>query len=132
MTVALRLDPGDPTPPYEQLRRQLAMAIESGLLQPGTRLPTVRQLAADLGVATGTVMRSYAELEGGGLIVTRRGGGTTVGAAPRTFSETERGRRLAEITATFVSTARLIGVGDDDIRRAVERLLVTPVAAERS
>lgn len=123
MTVALRLDHGDPTPPYEQLRRQLATAIESGLLQPGTRLPTVRQLAADLGVAAGTVMRSYAELEGEGLIVTRRGGGTTVGDSPRTLSETERRRRLAEITATFVSQARLIVVGDDEIRRAVDGLL---------
>ena len=123
MTVALRLDPGDPTPPYEQLRRQLATAIESGLLQPGSRLPTVRQLASDLGVATGTVMRSYAELEGGGLIVTRRGGGTTVGDSPRTLSELERGRRLAEITAAFVSRARFVGVGDDDIRRAVDSLL---------
>ncbi|MEO5963979.1 MAG: GntR family transcriptional regulator [Candidatus Limnocylindrales bacterium] len=123
MTVALRLDPGDPTPPYEQLRRQLATAIESGVLQPGTRLPTVRQLSADLGVATGTVMRSYAELEGDGLIVTRRGGGTTVGDSPRTLSEAERGRRLAEITSSFVSQARLVAVSDNDIRRAVERLL---------
>ena len=123
MTVALRLDPGDPTPPYEQLRRQLATAIESGLLPPGTRLPTVRQLAADLGVAAGTVMRAYAELEGGGLIVTRRGGGTTVSDSPRTLSETERRRRLAELAATFVSQARLVGVGDDEIRRAVDGLL---------
>ncbi len=123
MTVALRLDPGDPTPPYEQLRRQLATAIEAGLLLPGARLPTVRQLAADLGVATGTVMRSYAELERDGLIVTRRGGGTTVGDSPRTLSEAERGRRLAEITATFVSQARLVGVDDDEIRGAVDSLL---------
>ncbi|MEO8461875.1 MAG: GntR family transcriptional regulator [Chloroflexota bacterium] len=123
MTVALRLDPGDPTPPYEQLRRQLATAIESGLLQSGSRLPTVRQLASDLGVAAGTVMRSYAELEGGGLIVTRRGGGTTVGDSPRTLSDSERRRRLAEITAAFVSQARFVGVGDDDIRQAVDSML---------
>ncbi len=123
MTVALRLDSRDPTPPYEQLRRQLATAIESGLLQPGTRLPTVRQLAADLGVATGTIMRAYAELDGDGLIVTRRGGGTTVADSPRTLSETERRRRLTEIAASFVSHARLIGIGDDDIRRVVDSLL---------
>ena len=123
MTVALRLDPADPTPPYEQLRRQLASAIESERLQPGARLPTVRQLAADLGVATGTVMRSYAELESGGLIVTRRGGGTMVADSPRTLSEAERRRRLAEIAATFVTQARLVGLDDDDIRRAVDSLL---------
>ena len=123
MTVALRLEPGDPTPPYEQLRRQLATAIESGLLAPESRLPTVRQLAADLGVAAGTVMRAYAELEGGGLVVTRRGGGTSVSASPRALQDAERQRRLAELTTSLVAQARLLGAADDEIRRAVDRLL---------
>jgi GntR family transcriptional regulator len=123
MTVALRLEPGDPTPPYEQLRRQLATAIESGLLAPESRLPTVRQLAADLGVAAGTVMRAYAELEGGGLVVTRRGGGTSVCASPRTLPDVERQRRLAELATSLVAQARLLGAADDEIMRAVDRLL---------
>jgi DNA-binding transcriptional regulator YhcF (GntR family) len=58
-TTALRLVPGDPTPPYEQLRRQLADLIGSGVLTTGDRLPPVRQLAADLGLAAGTVARTY-------------------------------------------------------------------------
>jgi len=123
MTVALRLEPGDPTPPYEQLRRQLATAIESGLLAPESRLPTVRQLAADLGVAAGTVMRAYAELEGSGLVVTRRGGGTSVSASPSTVSVAERQRRLAELVASLVAQARRLGAADDEIRRTVDRLL---------
>jgi Predicted transcriptional regulators len=123
MTVALRLEPGDPTPPYEQLRRQLATAIESGLLAPESRLPTVRQLAADLGVAAGTVMRAYAELEGGGLVVTRRGGGTSVSASPSTLSVAERQRRLAELATSLVAQARRLGAADDEIRRAVDRQL---------
>jgi DNA-binding transcriptional regulator YhcF (GntR family) len=123
MTVALRLEPADPTPPYEQLRRQLAEAIESGQVAPGTRLPTVRQLAADLGVAAGTVMRAYAELEGGGLVVTRRGGGTSVSASPDTLSVAERQRRLAELVASLVAQARRLGAADDEIRRTVDRLL---------
>jgi DNA-binding transcriptional regulator YhcF (GntR family) len=123
MTVALRLEPGDPTPPYEQLRRQLATAIESGLLAPESRLPTVRQLAADLGVAAGTVMRAYAELEGNGLVVTRRGGGTSVSSSPRIVSVAERQRRLAELVASLVAQGRRLGAADDEIRRAVDRLL---------
>ena len=66
MTVALRVDAADPTPPYEQLRRQLAVLIRAGAVSVGTRLPTVRQLAKDLGLAPGTVMRTYRELEGEG------------------------------------------------------------------
>jgi GntR family transcriptional regulator len=123
MTVALRLETGDPTPPYEQLRRQLATAIESGLLAPESRLPTVRQLAADLGVAAGTVMRAYAELEGNGLVVTRRGGGTSVSASPRTLPALERQRRLAELAASLVAQGRRLGAADEEIRRAVDRLL---------
>ena len=45
---ALRVDAADPTPPYEQIRRQLALLIDTGELGQGERLPTVRQLAGDL------------------------------------------------------------------------------------
>jgi DNA-binding transcriptional regulator YhcF (GntR family) len=120
VTVALRLDPDDPTPPYEQLRRQMRAVIESGLLAPRTRLPTVRQLAADLGVAAGTVMRAYAALEGEGLIVTRRGGGTAVSDAPPGLSDVERGRRLAELAVSMVAQARRLGAADEEIRQAVD------------
>jgi DNA-binding transcriptional regulator YhcF (GntR family) len=74
LTVAL----GDPTPPYEQVRRQLAGHIESGRLAAGSRLPPVRQLAADLGLAAGTVARAYRELEEARLITTGRARGTHV------------------------------------------------------
>jgi DNA-binding transcriptional regulator YhcF (GntR family) len=119
VTVELRLDPEDPTPPYEQLRRQLSAAIQSGTVAPRTRLPTVRQLAADLGVAAGTVMRAYAALEGEGLVVTRRGGGTAVSDAPPALSDNERTRRLAELATSLVIQARRLGSSDEEIRRAV-------------
>jgi GntR family transcriptional regulator len=114
---------GDHVSTYERLRRQLATAIEFGLLAPASRLPTVRQLAADLGIAAGTVMRAYAELEGGGLVVTRRGGGTSVSASPRTLPDVERQRRLAELATALVAQARSLGAADDEIRRAVDRVL---------
>ena len=124
MTVELRLDPDESTPPYEQLRRQLSAVIQSGRLAPKTRLPTVRQLAADLGVAAGTVMRAYAALEGEGLVVTRRGGGTAVSDAPPALSDEERVRRLAALATSLVVHARGLGATDEEIRRAVERQLV--------
>lgn len=123
MTVELRLDPDDPTPPYEQLRRQLSAVIEAGILAPQTRLPTVRQLAADLGVATGTVMRAYAALEGEGLVVTRRGGGTAVSDAAPALSDIERVQRLAELATSLVTQARRLGATDDEISRAVDSQL---------
>ena len=123
MTVALRVDGDDPTPPYEQLHRQIAIAIAFGALEPGTRLPPVRQLAADLGVAAGTVMRAYSELESGGFVTTRRGGGTSVAVTPRTLSAEERQLRLSSQAAAFVAQARLLGVEDDEVQEAVRRAL---------
>jgi DNA-binding transcriptional MocR family regulator len=61
--VLIRIDPDAATPPYEQIRVQVADQARSGTLPAGTRLPTVRRLADDLGVAPGTVARAYRELE---------------------------------------------------------------------
>ena len=55
MTAGVTVDLLDPTPPYEQLRRQFATLIETGQLRPEDRLPSIRQLARDLDLATGTV-----------------------------------------------------------------------------
>jgi DNA-binding transcriptional regulator YhcF (GntR family) len=78
----LVLDSESSTPPYEQVRSQIAAAIESGRLRPAARLPTVRQLAGDLGIAVNTVARAYRELELAGLVETRGRQGTFVAGPP--------------------------------------------------
>lgn len=123
MTVAVVVDPGDPTPPYEQLRRQLALYITSGALTAGTKLSPVRQLAADLDLANGTVSRAYRELEAAGLVSTRRGGGTTVLPQDPETTRHAREARLAELAAQFVAAARGLQLGDSAIRPAVDRAL---------
>jgi DNA-binding transcriptional regulator YhcF (GntR family) len=75
------LDPGSGTSPYEQLRSQLASRAASGDLPAGTRLPTVRGLAEQLGVAAGTVARAYRELEADGVVVTEGRRGTFVASS---------------------------------------------------
>ncbi|RKO25494.1 GntR family transcriptional regulator [Pseudarthrobacter phenanthrenivorans] len=62
MSAGITVDLHSPTPPYEQIRSQIS-SLASGTLVPGSRLPTVRSLAADLGIAAGTVARAYKELE---------------------------------------------------------------------
>lgn len=78
MTVTVTVDLAGPIPVYEQIRAQIAGAIGAGDLQPGERLPTVRGLAADLGIAVNTVVRAYAELESLGLVRSGRRAGTVV------------------------------------------------------
>ena len=76
--VAITVDVSAPEPPYEQVRAQLAGLIARGTLAEGDRLPTVRALAGDLGLAVNTVARAYKELEAEGLVTTRRRAGTLV------------------------------------------------------
>ena len=76
--IGLVIDPGSDSPPFEQLRLQILNAVRSGELAPGTKLPTVRSLAGELGIAPNTVARSYRELERDELIETRGRNGTYV------------------------------------------------------
>lgn len=119
MSSALMVDPDDPTPPYEQLRRQLVDLIEGGQLVEGERLPPLRQLAGDLGLAVGTVARTYRELETAGLVRSRRGGGTRVATAVPKPSAREREVRLAGLAAAYVMKARALGATEAEMARAV-------------
>lgn len=121
----LTVDPHDSTPPYEQLRAQLTHAIESGSLPPGERLPAVRQLAGDLGLAAGTVARTYRALESAGLIRTRRGAGTTVMPGAHQLTDAEKSRRLAQLADDYVEAARLLGATDADTASAITDALRT-------
>lgn len=123
-SVALRVDTHDPTPPYEQLRRQLVSLVESSVLEPGDRLPPVRQLAADLGLAVGTVARTYRELEAAGVVSTRRGGGTRVQRAVAPVPASQRERALRELAEAYAHQARLLGADDPQVLAAVSAALV--------
>jgi DNA-binding transcriptional regulator YhcF (GntR family) len=76
----IRIDPTTTTPPYEQVRLRIADLAATGALPAGTRLPPVRKLADDLGLAANTVARAYRELEQAGLVETRGRAGTVITA----------------------------------------------------
>lgn len=119
--MIVRVDPGSPVPPYEQLRGQVATMIASGSLVPGQRLPTIRQLASDLGVAGGTVARAYRELERDGLISSRGRKGTFV-ASERRLPGGERDRQLEEAAGAFALQAFQLGA---DPKEALEKVRQT-------
>ncbi|MFE9882176.1 GntR family transcriptional regulator [Streptomyces sp. NPDC005784] len=119
---AVRVDTTSQVPPYEQIRAQLAALIRTGRLAEGERLPTVRQLAADLGLAPGTVARAYRELEMTELIRTRRGAGTRVAALPSESHAHDAGQ-LATLVRDFTSAARALGADTEDILTAVREAL---------
>ncbi|WP_246060719.1 GntR family transcriptional regulator [Nocardioides dongxiaopingii] len=96
-------DPQSSSPIYEQLRAQVAGRAASGDLPAGTRLPTVRGLAEELGVGVRTVQRVYTELEADGVVVTEGRRGTFV-AAPAAPAD------AADAADEFAATARRLGL----------------------
>jgi len=112
--VIVEIDTASPVPPYEQIRAQIALMIATGVLAADTQLPSIRQLAADLGLATNTVARAYRELESAGLVVSRVRHGTRVKAQRRQASVAEVRGRLREAARTYLSAAYQLGVSTED------------------
>lgn len=115
--MALRLKLGGNGSPAEQISDQLRGIIMAGLLAGGERLPSVRQLAGDLGIAPGTVARAYKLLESEGFITTRIGSGARVGEGINTFP-----RSVAAAAREIVSIGQREGVSLDEVLRVVGAL----------
>ena len=99
--VRLALDPDSPEPPYAQLRESVRRRVASGELAPGTRLPPVRALATELGLAANTVARAGSFVSGDAV-----------------------GRAAREAAREYADRVRALGIGPDEavdlVRRAVE------------
>ncbi|MBV2153634.1 GntR family transcriptional regulator [Kitasatospora sp. SUK 42] len=112
--MQLSIDPAATTPPYEQIRAQIAERARSGALPTGLRLPTVRALAEELGLAAGTVARAYRELEADGVVETHGRRGTLIAAtgdAPH--------RLASEAAAEYAARANRLGLSHADALAAV-------------
>jgi DNA-binding transcriptional regulator YhcF (GntR family) len=114
----ITIDPASDLPPYEQVRVQIARQVASGELVVGAKLPTVRRLATDLGLAPNTVARSYRELEAAGIIETRGRGGTVVAATGDHVR-----RRLAKGAKVYADLAKELGVARAEALKAVTAAL---------
>ncbi len=114
----MRIDPGSPVPPFEQVRAQFAAQIADGTLVVGTRLPTVRALAEQLDLAVNTVARAYRELETAGLVETRGRAGTVVSAAGDHTAQ-----RLLAAAQTYAKVARDCGADNEHALEVVRAAL---------
>ncbi len=113
-------DPASAVPPSEQIRTQLADLIRDRALSAGQRLPSIRQLAADLRVAPGTVARAYSLLESEGLVETGRARGTVVRPG------TSHPERLRTAARRFIEES---GVGD--LEQAISAVRAAWLAEQR-
>lgn len=117
----VRPETGEPI--YRQLARQVTHAITSGALRPGDRLPTVRQLAAELVVNPNTVARAYRELEQAGLIEAGPRRGTFVKFAPPALVAKERRQRLRPHLQGLIAEARVLGFSAGELRAMLDDAL---------
>lgn len=107
----LRIDSVSSAPLFDQLRTAVIAAVRDGRLAAGTRLPTVRELAGELGLAVNTVARAYRELEGAGIVETRGRRGTFI--ARRDPADAA----MAAAAHAYAQTARGLGLDEQDAIR---------------
>jgi DNA-binding transcriptional regulator YhcF (GntR family) len=120
--VILDLDAASAVPPYEQLRQQITALVLGGALAPGARLPAIRQLAKDLGLAGGTVARTYRELESDGVVATRGRHGTVIVGPPREKPAPE----LLDAARSYADEASRAGATLEDALTAVRVAFAAP------
>lgn len=114
----LVIDHSSAVPPFEQVRAGLAEAVATRQLGAGDRLPTVRKLAIELGLASNTVARAYRELEQAGVIETRGRNGTFVAV-----QGSGRATEAALATAAYAGRVRELGLGVEEVVRLVREAL---------
>jgi GntR family transcriptional regulator len=120
----LRIDLNDPRPLEDQIAIGLRQAIAQGSVGAGEDLPSVRQLAGDLGVHWNTVARAYRKLAAEGLLTVRRGRGAVTRDQPRSHARMGRAA-LRDRFNHLVAAGLLGGLSRDDIAETFKEALAT-------
>lgn len=118
--LSIVVDAARDAPPFEQIRTQIVALVERGELSAGTRLPTVRQIAATCGVAVNTAARAYRELEAAAVVETRGRHGTFVAAG-----DDARGA-AADAAVAYAARIRELGIAPAEGMRLASHALGIP------
>jgi GntR family transcriptional regulator len=112
--MSFELAPGSGVPSYLQVVQQVERALRMGILQPGDRLPTVKEVVAEVAINPNTVLKAYRELESRGLVQGRQGVGTFVLRRPSGPPPSVHAR-LARSLERWVKSARDHGLDEASI-----------------
>lgn len=121
--LTIRVDPKGDRPPSEQIAAQVRFAIAAGVIGPGARLPSVRQLAVDALVNPNTVGKVWRDLEREGVLESRPGDGVFVSVAAPELCKEARDRELTARLGAWVNDARSAGLEERELRELFERAL---------
>ena len=111
----------DKRPMYLQIMEQMKQRIAVGDWAAGQAIPSIRQLAADIGVSVITVKRAYLELEREGVIVTRQGKGCFV-ASDADVGARIREQELAQRLEQAVRSAAMMGVSQKNLEKRIRAI----------
>ncbi len=128
--IDLDLDHDGRTPLYRQIVDRVWLDVIEGTLESGTRLPTVRQLAVQLGVHLDTVSRAYQQLEHLGVVHNRRGSGTFIGIHASRQAEAERQKRIEEICLAAIEDGNAVGATVADLIDVMREMRPDPKRKE--
>jgi DNA-binding transcriptional regulator YhcF (GntR family) len=123
--VTLTIDRSLKDPVYEQVAAQIRQLVASGALAPGTLLPSVRQLANDLGVNLNTVARAYRLLKAEGFLIIKNRAGVSVAAPPTEIENTVK-EELSDQLRVSIARLRQAGLSPDELLELVQREIETP------
>jgi len=121
--LRFRLDPRTGVAPYRQLVDQVAHAIRLGLLRPGDKLPSVREVVTQITINPNTVHRAYRELESAGLVEARAGLGTFVVESASGSTTPQRAAALREELRQWARKALRAGLNQDGLRGLLAEVL---------
>lgn len=122
MTVKLFLSQTDSRPMYLQIMAQIKQKIMIADWQAGFHLPSIREMAASIGVSVITVKRAYMELEREGVIYTQHGRGSFVAEVETMRSDLQLAA-LDEELKELISSARQLGLSDEEITERLNQVL---------
>jgi len=121
------LNPNAGEPIYRQLVEQIRRLIAGGQLQPGTEMPSVRELANSNAINPMTISKAYSLLEAEGLLERQRGKPMTVASSKRPLEdETHRLLRIQPQLQQLIQAARQLQLSDDVVLQEVARQLALP------
>lgn len=121
--MLIRVDATSAEPLFEQVVFAVKSAVARGAAEPGEKLPSVRELARDLGINPNTVVRAYEVLERDGVIVRRQGAGCFLTGSGSDRAATERRRQLQELLQRAATEAFHLGFTAADIEKALRQCL---------
>lgn len=122
MAFKFTLNNSNGVPYYRQIVNQVVYGVVNSILEPGERLPTVRQLAVDLQINLNTIAKAYNELELRGIVNTQQGTGTFISENKATVDPTEKEKGLKRLCCTFLDEIASLGIKTDEAVNALKKI----------